>query len=84
MIDYNEWPELRESLYADERPTIVMLKEGMIYHNMPGRDTYPEIYEFIEKGVPENTEPLVAKYPLGGRLFPGATTIRRKAITFQT
>ena len=26
LIDYNEWPELRETLYADERPTIVMLK----------------------------------------------------------
>ena len=51
---------------------------------MPGNHTYPEIYEFIEKGVPENTELLVAKYPLGGRLSPGATTIRRKVITFQT
>ena len=32
------------------------------------QDSYHQIYELIEKGVPEDTNPVFNKYPIGGRI----------------
>ena len=46
----------------------MVLKDGIIYHNSPLQDTYTNVYEFIEKAVPEDTDKVFAKYPVGGRI----------------
>ena len=46
----------------------MVLKDGIIYQNSPLQDTYTNVYEFIEKSVPEDNEKVFQKYPVGGRI----------------
>ena len=67
IIDFTKHEDLKETLYG-VGPQVMVLKDGIIYHNSPMQDSYFQIYELIEKGVPEDTTPVFKKYPVGGRI----------------
>lgn len=53
ILEYHEWEDIKETLYLPG-PSVVVLKDGVVYRNDPMQDTYHLVHQFIEDKIPSN------------------------------